>query len=225
MDRALLEVFLEQELSLEQIGALVDRHPSTVSYWLRKYGLEPVHKKKHAARGGIDRGNLESLVGTGASIREIAESLEVSIGTVRHWLRKYGVKTRRSAVREGREELAQARVRAIEMHCHRHGAAKFILEGRGYYRCTKCRQDRVARRRRQMKEELMAEFGGRCRICGYDKYAGALAFHHLDPSEKKFGLSSRGLTRAIDVLREEAQKCALLCHNCHAEVEAGLASL
>jgi hypothetical protein len=54
---------------------------------------------------------------------------------------------------------------------------------------------------------------------------GALAFHHFDPSKKGFGLSLRGLTRGIAQLREEAKKCVLLCHNCHAEVEAGLASL
>jgi hypothetical protein len=83
----------------------------------------------------------------------------------------------------------------------------------------------VAERRRRVKEILVAESGGRCAICGYDSYVGALAFHHLDPSQKGFGLSLRGLTRGIAQLREEAKKCVLLCHNCHAEVEAGLASL
>jgi ferredoxin len=31
----------------------------------------------------------------------------------------------------------------------------------------------------------------------------------------------RGITRAIDAVRAEVEKCVLLCSNCHAEVEAG----
>jgi 5-methylcytosine-specific restriction endonuclease McrA len=99
---------------------------------------------------------------------------------------------------------------------------EFVLEGSGYYRCAKCRRERVARWRRNAKETLVAELGGRCAICGYDRYVGALEFHHRDPSEKRFGLSVRGITRSIATLREEASKCVLLCSNCHAEVEAGL---
>ncbi len=63
----------------------------------------------------------------------------------------------------------------------------------------------------------------RCVLCGYDKCAGALHFHHLDPSEKLFAIEPRG---GDPVIRRgcaaEARKCILLCANCHAEVEAGL---
>jgi hypothetical protein len=88
-------------------------------------------------------------------------------------------------------------------------------------RCVKCRSEAVARRRRKVKEILVAEAGGGCLLCGYAKHSVALQFHHLDPSTKSFGLGVRGITRSIDKLREEAAKCALLCANCHAEVEAG----
>jgi hypothetical protein len=54
---------------------------------------------------------------------------------------------------------------------------------------------------------------------------GLLEFHHLDPSKKRFGLSSQGITGSIELLRIEARKCALLCSNCHAEVEDGLVSV
>lgn len=71
----------------------------------------------------------------------------------------------------------------------------------------------------------MAEAGGRCRLCGYDSYVGALQFHHREPAAKAFGLGQRGLTRSLAAMRAEAAKCVLLCGNCHAEVEAGLADL
>ena len=69
----------------------------------------------------------------------------------------------------------------------------------------------------------MAEAGGRCCVCGYDRYLGALVFHHLDPGEKRLQISWNGVTQSLAALRAEAKKCALLCSNCHAEVEGGVA--
>jgi len=111
----------------------------------------------------------------------------------------------------------------IVRECRFHGWTAFRRVGRtGGYRCAKCGIARVARRRRGVKEILLAEAGGRCRLCGYDRYAGALQFHHLDPQAKVFHLAEGGMSRSISVLREEARKCLLLCANCHAEVEAGV---
>ena len=42
---------------------------------------------------------------------------------------------------------------------------------------------------------------------------------------ERLPISRQGVTRSYAELREEAKKCALLCANCHAEVEAGLASI
>jgi hypothetical protein len=71
----------------------------------------------------------------------------------------------------------------------------------------------------------VTEAGGCCRLCGYDRCVAALQFHHVDPEEKSFGLGCAGLTRGIAKARAEADKCVLLCANCHAEVEAGLARI
>ena len=45
------------------------------------------------------------------------------------------------------------------------------------------------------------------------------------PRQKRFAISGQGVTRALSKAREEAAKCVLLCANCHAEVEGGLAQL
>ena len=71
----------------------------------------------------------------------------------------------------------------------------------------------------------MAEAGGCCTICGYDRYIGALQFHHRDSETKRFGIGNRGLTRSLDAVRAEASKCLLLCANCHSEVEAGIVTV
>jgi hypothetical protein len=91
--------------------------------------------------------------------------------------------------------------------CALHGVTEFWLEARGIYRCLRCRSEAVSRRRRRMKEILVREAGGRCSICGYDRYLGALQFHHRDDASKEFGLGDRGLTRSLDTVRAEAQKC------------------
>ena len=57
-------------------------------------------------------------------------------------------------------------------------------------------------------------------ICGYDRYIGALQFHHCDPRRKTFHLAHNGMTRSLERSREEVKKCVLLCANCHAEIEA-----
>ena len=81
------------------------------------------------------------------------------------------------------------------------------------------------RRRRRVKEILVEEAGGCCRLCGYDRCVAALEFHHLDPAAKEFGVAQNGMARSIERLRAEVRKCLLLCSNCHAEVESGFRSI
>jgi hypothetical protein len=67
--------------------------------------------------------------------------------------------------------------------------------------------------------------GGRCQICGYSKYQGAFDFHHIEPNKKDFGLGFKGKTRAWEKIKNELDKCILLCATCHREVEAGVTQL
>jgi Homeodomain-like domain-containing protein len=227
MDKALLEYYLDQGLSLPQIGVLVDRDPSTVGYWVHKHGLVANGREKYAPRGGLTREQLEPLIERRLSQRQIADELGVSISTVRHWLKKHGLPTD-VAYRRRMGRLAEVGVdgvREARLDCRRHGMTDFVLDKRGSWRCLRCRAGAVAARRRRVKEILVVEAGGCCRLCGYDRCLAALHFHHTDPAEKSFSLSLRGVTRSIDKLRAEARKCVLLCANCHAEVEAGDASL
>jgi len=106
--------------------------------------------------------------------------------------------------------------------CKKHGLTKFVLEGRGYYRCLTCRRNFVLEHRRIKKEKLVSLLGGKCELCGYNKYLGALDFHHKDPSQKKFALSVRGLSYSWETCVQEARKCMLLCANCHREIERNI---
>jgi transposase len=228
MDRASLEQLLGQGLSLAEIGRRFGQHEATVSYWVKKYGLEAASHGKHVSRGGIARDDLEVLVQSGKSIAEIAEAVDRSKATVRHWLIRYGLKTHNGRGRRPSEQAEAAKkagLANVTMRCARHGETEFWLTGRGYYRCKRCRSDAVAQRRRKVKTTLVEEAGGSCCICGYGRSMRALHFHHVDPSQKRHEINAKGVAIALDKLRVEAQKCVLLCSNCHAEVEDGMSSI
>jgi len=219
VDRTELKSYLEQGLSLAQIGRLVGKHESTVGHWVKRHRLQAVHRDRHAARGGLRREKLEELVDQGLSMRSMARDLDVSLATVRHWMAKYGLTATAYLRGPSNAEKPATLFRA----CRDHGRTTFYLSSQGSYRCSKCRTAAVSIRRRKVKQVLVKEAGGRCALCGYDRYVGALHFHHVDPSTKAFNLSRRGVTISLARARAEAAKCVLLCGNCHAEVEAGRA--
>lgn len=217
MQKELLEECLTEGLSLEAIGKRVGKHESTVSYWLKRHGLEAVRAEKHASKGAPSKEEMERLLAAGLSLREIAHRLDRSLATVRHWMKRYELKSnprRKRGSEEGPREMVS--------RCTRHGETFFVREGRGYYRCKRCRVEATGRRRQALKRILVEEAGGKCLLCGYSRCYRALEFHHLDPKTKEFQLAHRGRTRSIAKLRAEASKCVLLCSNCHAEVEAGV---
>lgn len=222
MDKQFLEDCLGQGLSLKAIGELADKHPSTVSYWLKKYGLVSCGTKKYAQRGPLPVGRLRLLVENGATTAEMAAELDRSASTIRYWLSRHGICLKN---RRGPRRRQGGGAKSAIFRCKRHGATEFVLEGRGHYRCKRCRSTAVSRRRRAVKRKLVDEAGGACILCGYDRWIGALQFHHLDPKTKAFQIGERGLTRSLARSRSEARKCVLLCANCHAEVEGGFATL
>jgi 5-methylcytosine-specific restriction endonuclease McrA len=85
-------------------------------------------------------------------------------------------------------------------------------------RCKICEKDRLARLRLRAKKTFLEYKGGaKCVQCGYDKYIGALDFHHVNPAKKKFAFKTvMVLTAAV---KAELDKCVVLCANCHREVE------
>ena len=225
MDENSLRLLLAQGVSVEEIGRRFDRHPSTVSYWMEKFGLVAPKRAKYAAKGGIERERLEEMVNRGMTVAEIADEVGLSKTAVRHWLTRYELRTQNKV---GPRIMAEAKIAkeagmlTMLAECPRHGETSYVLEGRGYYRCQRCRIEQIARHRRKLKETLVTEAGGRCTACGYDGCIAALQFHHLNRADKRMGISARGLTRSLEALRQEAAKCVLLCANCHAEVERGV---
>jgi hypothetical protein len=113
-----------------------------------------------------------------------------------------------------------------EAVCKKHGLTRFVIYGgENGFRCTKCRQEAVSKYRKNTKIRTLEVYGGKCIICGYNRYHGALHFHHVNPELKEFGLSCKGITRSKEKVDAELKKCVLVCANCHAEIEAGITQI
>lgn len=77
----------------------------------------------------------------------------------------------------------------------------------------------VSNYRRNRKELLVYLMGGKCSICGYDRCIAALEFHHIDKETKSYAIGQKGTCHNLERDIEEVKKCALVCANCHREIE------
>jgi hypothetical protein len=84
--------------------------------------------------------------------------------------------------------------------------------------CSSCRNKKI---RLERKTKAIQGKGGSCQICHYNKYIGALDFHHLEDQQKENSLSQLWLL-SINRINTELDKCVLLCKVCHAEVHGGI---
>lgn len=74
---------------------------------------------------------------------------------------------------------------------------------------------------KRRKADLISVFGSKCCLCGFDKFQEALEFHHVNPEEKEFGITSMTTTKAIELQLTELRKCICVCANCHRGIHAG----
>lgn len=80
----------------------------------------------------------------------------------------------------------------------------------------------VSQRRRKLRQMALDLKGSKCAVYGYNKCSEALEFHHLDKDKKEFNPSYKGLTRSWDKIKQEIEKCILVCANCHREIHNDL---
>ena len=56
----------------------------------------------------------------------------------------------------------------------------------------------------------------KCNNCGYSENLSCLSFHHRDPKKKEFNIDQRKCSMySMKRLIAEAEKCEVLCLNCH----------
>ena len=159
---------------------------------------------------------LSELVNKNLSSYEIAKELNCSQTNVRYWLKKHGLKTIKP------QQPTKSKV------CSKCDIEKSIGEfykrndNRIHHWCINCfnksTQQTNNTRRVNRKKKLVDLYGGKCINCGYNRNYASLHFHHKDPTQKTFNLDSHHVA-ALNwkILLNEANKCELLCGNCHGE--------
>lgn len=80
---------------------------------------------------------------------------------------------------------------------------------------SKCKTCVTRIRRLRLKIKSIDYLGGECIRCGYNEHLAALTFHHLEPNEKEFTIAYNRHSVSWDKLKEELDKCVILCSNCH----------
>lgn len=158
------------------------------------------------------------------SQREIAERLKCSQTNVRYYITKFDIKKNK----QNKDFLGIDRECT---HCHIFQSKEnfYIGKRKGQSRmgswCKKCMNDQVVIRQRNYKLKAISYKGGSCQYCGFNEYAGALEFHHLDPTQKDIELSKFSRQPLSKEGKAELDKCVLLCSNHHRMIHAGLISL
>ena len=85
-------------------------------------------------------------------------------------------------------------------------------QDRGRTRCGSCN---TKIRRYRAKAAAIKYLGGKCENCGWQGNQAALQFHHTDPEKKDFTIGNVA-NKKWEFIKNELEKCMLLCANCHA---------
>ena len=93
-----------------------------------------------------------------------------------------------------------------------------LADNYSYPTCSVCY---VNKHRAMVRQKALEYKGGKCCVCGYNKTYHALSYHHVNPNNKEFELSSNHSV-SWERMKKELDKCILVCRNCHAEIEANL---
>ena len=211
MDQNILAAQLESGRSIEAIAREPGRPPSTVAYWVNKHGLASVHAGMHAPRGGDparaargarrgrpdrpgDRRACRNELRDGAALAEEARARETGRAGADRAARRDGSHQLRGSVRRPRLDAVR------EVQRGRPPTLRALPHGRGR-----------RRRRRTVKALLVEEAGGRCVLCGYDRYRVRSSSTISIRSGRPFGLvgvaDRRARARALRA-RRPASACS-----------------
>lgn len=172
----------------------------------------------------MEKEYLKKLIDEGLSLNAISKKVNKSLTTIRYWVKKYDLISQHKQFKEQpKKEIGEYKYCPS---CKKQCNIEDFYQRRGKPNdstyCKKCTSVQTLNRMQKLKKQMVDYKGGCCSICGYNKYVGALEFHHLNPKEKDFNLAHMKKYTFNDKVKNELDKCVLVCSNCHREIHANL---
>ena len=163
---------------------------------------------------------LIEKINSGLSLNQISKETGKGLTTVRYWVKKYQINIPNKPFKYvNKKNYGETRFcPKCEKEC---STSEFYTrrdKSNSSSYCKQCTNYQTVIRQRNLKKQMIEYKGGKCERCGYDKYYGALEFHHIDPSKKDFSLSHLKRYTFNQIVIDELDKCMLLCSNCHREI-------
>jgi hypothetical protein len=163
---------------------------------------------------------LQNYLEEGYSLNQISKLTGKSLTSVRYWAKKHNIKSDFVTFKE-KDKVEYGETRFCP-RCKKDVDTNQFYQRRGRENsstyCKTCTSEQTLERTRNLKSQMVEYKGGCCVRCGYKKYQGALEFHHTDPNEKDFNPSRLKNYSFNEILKNELNKCILVCSNCHREI-------
>lgn len=181
---------------------------STVSYYCKSYSLDDLivsnTKRKEEIISFFKKNNdFEKTISEFGISRE---KLVIILGKIR--------KVKCPECEKELDVSLFCKTKCCSDECRRENKNKRNKENNYYYK-------QVKNWRKEKKKKAIEYKGGKCIICSYSRCDSALEFHHLDPKQKDFSISTN-INWSFDKIKTELDKCVLVCSNCHREIHEGL---
>ena len=166
----------------------------------------------------MDKGILEKLVADGLSSHEIARRMNYSQTNVRYWLKKYGLKTERTNIKnkvfiDNKKHCSK---------CKKNKELDEFYSSGNIYRslCRACEDDNSKKRVTKNKINVVLYKGGCCSKCDTIINESNHSIFNLVPKNKKKSLNERRLndmlTYSWEKILHVIDEYYVICDNCKA---------
>lgn len=167
----------------------------------------------------MDQEDLKKLSEDGLSIYDMAKKYQKGYSTIRYWLIKYKIKTNEALTRDINKEEENNEIGKRCASCkelkQKSDFYKNNSRHRGY--CKRCSSEYHQNRLRRVKIKMIQYKGGCCEKCYLkleNSHYSVFDFHHLDPATKDPNFSGIK-SQKWEKIKNEIDRCKLLCSNCH----------